>query len=63
MKEMLGTHNEWGVVTENDDNALYESIKTFVSDRRMIFDYSNKAKKRREVFMSYNTVSEIEHLL
>ena len=32
MKEMLGENNEWGIVTENDDEALYQGIKRLLDD-------------------------------
>ena len=33
MKELLGEDNEWGLVTENDENALYEGIRRLLDDR------------------------------
>lgn len=30
MKEMLGENNEWGVVTENSEDGLYDGIKSLL---------------------------------
>ena len=36
MKEMLGENNEWGVVTENDDEALYHGIKQLLDEPSLL---------------------------
>ncbi|MBR4333252.1 MAG: glycosyltransferase [Clostridia bacterium] len=62
MKEMLGAHNEWGVVTENDDEALYQGIKRLVSDPALLSHYREKAKERGKTFSTENTVKAVEAL-
>ena len=42
MKEMLGDHNEWGIVTENDDEALYQGIKRLIDDPALLSYYKEK---------------------
>ena len=63
MKEMLGEHNEWGVVTDNDDEALYQGIKQLVEDPSLLAYYRSKAKERGEAFSTENTVKAVEALL
>lgn len=62
MKEMLGAHNEWGVVTDNDDEALYQGIRSLISDPALLSYYREKAKERGKSFSTENTVKAVEGL-
>ena len=62
MKEMLGENNEWGVVTANDDDALYQEIKRLVSEPVMLKHYQGKAIERGKRFSAEKTVQEVEKL-
>lgn len=63
MKEMLGENNEWGIVTENDDEALYRGIKTFLDDTALRMKYKMLAVRRGEVFRTEHTVNAVEQML
>lgn len=63
MKEMLGENNEYGVVTENDENALYEGIKKFVTNSELLESYKFKAVERGKYFSTENTVNAVEEML
>ena len=63
MKEMLGEHNEWGIVTENDENALYEGIKRLLDDPQLLAKYKEKAAQRGKTFSTVNTVKAVEDML
>ena len=63
MKEMLGEHNEWGVVTENDDKALYLSIKKLLSEPELLRYYRKQAEKRGESFSTKSTVDAVQDML
>jgi glycosyltransferase involved in cell wall biosynthesis len=63
MKEMLGENNEWGVVTENTDEALYEGIKKLVSDPELLAHYKEKAAERGKFFTTDGTVNATEKFL
>lgn len=63
MKEMLGENNEWGVVTENNDEALYQGIRRLVSDSALLAHYKQKACERGKTFSTENTVRAVEELL
>ena len=63
MKEMLGEHNEWGIVTENDDEALYQGIKSLLSDPAQLDRYNEKAALRGKIFSTENTVKAVEEML
>lgn len=63
MKEMLGENNEWGIVTENDEEALYQGIKRLLDDPAMLAHYKEKAAIRGRTFSTENTVRAVENML
>ena len=63
MKEMLGDHNEYGVVTENSEDALYEGIKTLLDDPALLAHYKRKAAERGRMFRTEETVKAVEDML
>ena len=63
MKEMLGENNEWGIVTENDENALYEGIKRLLDDPALLAHYKNQAAERGKTFSTENTVRAVQDML
>lgn len=63
MKEMLGEHNEFGVVTENDDESLYKGIKFLLDDKLLLRHYKTKAEERGKTFSTDNTVRAVEKML
>ena len=63
MKEMLGEHNEWGVVTENSEEALYQGIKDLLDHPDKLTHYKEKAIERGKTFSTENTVRAVEDML
>lgn len=63
MKEMLGENNEYGVVTKNNENALYEGIKKLLDDPKLMKLYKEKAVERGKKFSTENTVRAVEDML
>lgn len=63
MKEMLGDNNEWGVVTQNEDEALYQSIKRLLDKPDMLQHYKKQAEIRGKDFSTVKTVQAVERLL
>ena len=63
MKEMLGEDNEYGIVTENNEEALYKGIKLFLDDGVFLEKYRRRASQRGEKFSTINTVKEVEQML
>lgn len=63
MKEMLGENNEWGVVTQNDEEALYRGIKSLLDSPSMLARYQKKAAERGKIFSTENTVRAVEKML
>ena len=62
MREMLGEHNEFGIVTDNNDEALYKAIKQLIDNPGMLEFYRNQAKDRGKTFNTENTVLAVEKM-
>ena len=63
MKEMLGENGEWGVITENNEEALYRGIKKLLDDPCLLKKYKEKAAQRGKTFSTENTVKAVEEML
>ena len=62
MKEMLGENNEWGVVTENSEDALYQGIRGLLDSPDRLACYKEKASERGKDFNTASTVIAAENL-
>lgn len=63
MKEMLGENNEFGIITENNTDALYQGIKRLLDDQKLLLFYREKAKERGKSFSTKKTVYAVEQML
>ena len=63
MKEMLGKHNEYGLVTENTEEALYQGIKKLLDQPELLSYYKEQAIKRGKDFRMEETVKAVEEML
>ena len=63
MKEMLGENNEWGIVTENTEDALYAGIKDLLDHPDKLRHYKEMAALRGKMFSTENTVKAVEEML
>lgn len=63
MKEMLGENNEYGIITKNDDNSLFEGLKSLICNKDKFIYYKYKAKQRGKYFSTENTVKIVEQYL
>ena len=63
MKEMLGENNEYGIVCDNNEDSLYESIKELLDSPDKLNYYTEQAKKRGKDFNTYHTVKAVEEML
>ena len=59
MDEMLGD-NEFGIVCDNDEEALYESIKKLLDDPTILEHYKKQAETRGKDFSTEETVKATE---
>lgn len=63
MKEMLGENNEWGIVTDNDEDALYQGIKRLLDNPALLAQYKEKAAQRGKTFNTENSVKAVGKML
>ena len=63
MKEMLGENNEYGIVTQNDEEALYQGIKRLLDDPQLLSHYKTQAQLRGKAFCKESTVKAVENML
>ena len=63
MKEMLGEHDEFGIVTENSEEALYQGIKKLLTEPGLLEYYKTQAALRGKDFSTENTVKAVERML
>lgn len=63
MQEMLGENNEYGIVTENNEDALYEGIKKMLTTPGMLEEYAAKALERGKYFSTEKTTQAVEKML
>lgn len=61
--ELLGKNNEYGIVTENNEDALYEGIKKILTTPDLLEAYAAKAKERGKAFSTEKTVKAVEEML
>lgn len=62
MKEMLGTNDEYGIITKNNEEALYLGIKALLDDPDLLAYYREKAKERGKYFSTSHTVLAVEQM-
>lgn len=63
MKEMLGENNEYGVVTDNSEDALFEGIRNLIDNPELLAHYKKQAQVRGKLFSTENTVRAVEEML
>ena len=63
MREMLGDQNEYGIVTENTEEALYQGIRTLLDDPALLAHYARQAERRGRDFRTEETVRAVEEML
>lgn len=63
MEEMLGRDNEYGIITDNDENSLYQGIKSLLDDEVLYRHYKEQAAIRGKDFSTEKTVAEVEKML
>ena len=63
MEEMLGENNEYGLVVDNNDEALYQGIKRFFEEPGLLGYYTKQAEIRGKDFSTEKTVRKVEKML
>lgn len=60
MQEMLGSNNEYGVITEMSEESLYANIKEMLENYQKLEHYKMQAVIRGKYFSKENTVKAVE---
>jgi glycosyltransferase involved in cell wall biosynthesis len=61
-EEILGKHNEYGIVTENSENGLYRGLRSMLTESQTLAHYRQKAAERAPFFNNDHTVKAVEAL-
>lgn len=61
--ELLGNNNEYGVVTDNNEDSLYMGIQQLLEDPNLLIHYRNQAFKRGLKFDAAETVKAAEEMI
>lgn len=59
MKELLG-NNEFGLITDNDEEALLNGILELLNDQQLLLHYKQKALERGKLFDTQTTIAAVE---
>lgn len=62
-KELLGDNDNYGIVTENSEEGIYQGMKRMLSDPSLLAHYKTKAKERGSFFSRTETVRAVEEML
>lgn len=62
-RELLGEQDDYGIVTENSEDALYEGIRHLLEDPALLARYREAARQRGSFFSMDHTVSAVEEML
>lgn len=63
MREMLGENNEYGIVTNNDEDSLYNGLADIIKNSEKLKHYRLAAIERGRFFEPQETVGSVEKML
>lgn len=61
--ELLGEHDEYGLVVENSEEGIYQGMKRMLSNPTLLAHYQKQAKLRGSFFSRTETVRAVEEML
>lgn len=61
-KELLGSNNEFGIVTENSEEGIYQGLKQMLTDKQLREHYREMSVCRGQTFSKEQTLQRIEDL-
>lgn len=61
-EELLGYNNEWGIVTENSEEGVFDGLYKMLVTPGLLEQYREKAKERGRFFSKENTVKAVEKM-
>lgn len=61
-RELLGSSNEYGIVTENTEEGIYCGMKRMLSEDGLLQHYREQAAVRGRFFSREKTVAAVENM-
>lgn len=61
--ELLGENDEFGIVTQNNEDALFEGIFKMLTEEGLLDKYREATRSRAALFSTENTVNAVTQLL
>jgi glycosyltransferase involved in cell wall biosynthesis len=62
-KEVLGNHDEYGIVVDNSEEGIYQGLKRILENPKLLQYYKGKSKERAAFFAPEKTVKQAETLI
>lgn len=62
MKEIFGENNEYGIVTENTEDALYKEIKLIIENEKIYNFYKKNVLLRQKFFSPQRSIEQYEKM-
>lgn len=62
-KELLGDNDEYGIVTENNEDALYDGVYRMLNEDSLLEHYKKQAEIRGKEFSTEKTTKAVEEML
>lgn len=63
MEEILGSNNEYGIIVDNSDDALFEGLKKVLSNPELLAEYKEKVHERKSFFDPQRAIKQVEDLI
>lgn len=63
MRELLGDNSEYGIICENNTEALYDSLSKVLSNNELYLELKNKIAERKYIFDINKTIKNIEEFI
>lgn len=60
MKEMLGEHDEYGVIRENSEQGVYDGLKYLLDQPELLKHYTKQAEERGKYFSTSETINAVQ---
>lgn len=61
-RELLGDHDEYGLVVENSEDGIYQGMKKLLSNPALLIHYKQQAVLRGKYFSREQTVQAVERM-
>ena len=62
MVELLGSNNEYGIITENNTNELYKAVEQIVTDKELYQHYKMEALKKKDILIQTDNSKPVVRL-